>query len=99
MVSASVPSQSKMYAAKSPSGSLMFIPVNETCDAVLDGHARIVVEQSPRLRNVRERDRHVARLKRLPVDLRRLAGGFLDETDQFAQFDRARFAEIDDLVV
>jgi len=33
----------------------------------------------------------------LPVYLRGLAGGFFDQGDEFAQFDGARFTEVDDL--
>src|SRR5206468_11077353 len=77
--------------------SFMPVPLHETGDAVFDADLRIVAQQPAGFGNVREGDRHVAGLRRQEVDLRCLAGGFLDEADQFAQLDAPCFAEVDDL--
>ena len=58
-----------------------------------------VAERRARAIDVRVRDRHVAGLIGLALDLRGLADDALDRRDQLAQRDRVRAAEVVDLVL
>src|SRR6266478_4705136 len=73
-------------------------PLDKFPNAFLDPNARIVSELPTRFINVGERDRHVTRLKWLPVDNSSLAQRFFEQLNQVRELNSLRFSQIENLV-
>src|SRR5436853_3277528 len=74
-------------------------PFDKSLNAFLNLGLWIVAEQPTRFRNISKGLRHIARLHRLPIDFGALAERVFHDGNQFAQFNRARLAQIDDFVI
>src|SRR5262249_29155165 len=74
------------------------VPPDEAAQALLEADARVVAQLGARAADVGEGARHVARLRRLPLDARLLAGRAPDRGHQLLQAHRARLAEVVDAV-
>src|SRR5947199_10157699 len=73
-------------------------PLDEAADAFFNRRLWVVAEKPFRLRDVGEGLRHVAGLQGLALNHGVTAQLMFEQADQFSKLDRARLAEVDDLV-